>query len=55
MGLGFEVGCTLMHLTELAQVPAFTLAVEAEFLKQIPMITRYGITEVFKADFCCLQ
>ena len=44
-----------MHLTELAQIPALALAVEAELLKQIPRITRYGITKVFKADLCCLQ
>ena len=51
MGLGFEVGCTLMQLTELAQVAAFALAVEAELLKQIPRITRYGITEVSRPTF----
>lgn len=48
----FEVGRTLMQLTELAQVAAFALAVEAELLKQrerTPYVTFqdiYGVLDI---------
>ena len=55
IGVGFEVGCTLMQLTELAEITALTFAVEAEILKQLKRVTGDGITKMLNGSFRCLQ
>ena len=55
MLLGFEVGRTLMQLTELAEITALAFAVEAEILKQFERVTGDSITKMLNGSFRCLQ
>ena len=55
MLLSFEVGRTLMQLTELAEITPLTFAVEAEILEQFKRVPGNGITKVLNGSLSCLQ